>query len=287
MEPSEIQSSEEKRWARRAHLTTLLVYPLALLPFPFAWEALGAVALPFLLWISRPSGSYSSRQALEAMYLQTLVGLGYFGFGQAFSEDRVLFVFSYVFVAFLHLLFLGFGVFKTTIGKPHNYPFSFIPALFASKTRKKNWNDLKKRFQNGGDFDKFKAHLEKIDSVKQTIDAEAKLLPDANLQSLANQFSVSLEDLKLRLLEDPSSYKKAEQYLNYFPETTSKILSQYNRVSRGGEADNEKRKTELEQLLQEVIKTTKEVRGKLKADETLNLDVEITAMKKNIDFGGY
>ncbi|TGN11156.1 DUF4870 domain-containing protein [Leptospira ilyithenensis] len=285
----EIIDAEEKKWARRVHLTTLLTYPMALLPFSFSWEVLGTFVFPFVIWLSRKKTSYSAGQALEAMYLQALLAFGYIGLGNAFSGDRVLFVFSYVFVGFLHLLLLGFGVFRTTIGKPHHYPFSFFPLLFASRSTKENWNSLKKQFSDKVEFNEYKSYIEKFDSFKLSIEKEVRSLTDAGLQVLGNEFLHSLSELRVKLTEDPLSYKKAKQYLNYFPETTAKILNQYNHVSRDLSlaGDNEKRKTELSQLLQEVIKTTEQVRGKLKADETLNLDVEITAMKKNIGFGGY
>jgi uncharacterized Tic20 family protein len=282
-------SPDEKQWARRAHLSTLLSYPLALLPFSFSFEVLGALAFPFVIWLSRNKSSYSGRQSLEALYLQALVAFGYIGFGNAFANDRILLVFSYVFVGILHTLMLGFGVFRTTLGKPHHYPFSFFPLLFSSGSTKENWNALKKQFSDKVEFNEYKSFMDKLDSHKSNIEKEVKLLADGSLQSLGNEFLHSLSDLRVRLAEEPLSYKKAKQYMNYFPETTSKILSQYNRVSKDPQlaADNEKRKSELNQLLHEVIKTTEQVRGKLKADETLNLDVEITAMKKNIEFGGY
>lgn len=280
---------EEKQWARRAHLSTLLTYPMALLPFPFSMEVLGALAFPFVIWLSRNKSSYSGKQSLEALYLQALVAFGYVGFGNAFSEDRILLVFSYVFVAVAHLLMLGFGIFKTTLGKPHHYPFSFFPLLFASSSTKQNWNELKKQFSDKVEFNEYKSFMDKLDSQKGGIEKEVKLLTDSTLLTLGNEYLHSLGDLRLRLAEEPTSYKKAKQYMNYFPETTLKILSQYNRVSKDPQLapENEKRKIELNQLLHEVIKTTEQVRAKLKADETLNLDVEITAMKKNIEFGGY
>ncbi len=286
---NEVIAPEEKHWARRAHLSTLITYPLSLLPFPFSFEVLGAFVFPFVIWLSRNKSSYSAGQALEAMYLQAILSFGYIGFGSAFSEDRVLLVFSYAFMGFLHLLLLGFGVFRTTLGKPHHYPFSFFPLLFSNNSTKQNWDSLKKQFSDKVEFNEYKSFMEKIDSHKLTIEKEVKQLNEVNLQSLGNEFLHSLSDLRVRLAEEPLSYKKAKQYINYFPETTSKILSQYNRVSKDPQlaTENEKRKTELNQLLHEVIKTTEQVRGKLKADETLNLDVEITAMKKNIEFGGY
>ncbi|MDZ4724974.1 MAG: DUF4870 domain-containing protein [Leptospira sp.] len=289
MEKNEIVEPEEKQWARRAHLSTLLTYPIYLLPFPFSFELLGALAFPFVIWLSRKKSSYSGIQALEALYLQALVSFGYIGFGNLFSEDRILLVFSYILVGFLHLLMLGFGIFKTSLGKPHHYPFSFFPMLFANSSTKENWNALKKQFSDKVEFNEYKSFMDKLDSHKGTIEKEVKLLTDSSLVGLGNEFLHSLGDLRIRLAEEPLSYKKAKQYINYFPETTSKILTQYNRVSKDPQlaAENEKRKGELNQLLHEVIKTTEQVRAKLKADETLNLDVEITAMKKNIEFGGY
>ncbi len=289
MENSEEISPDEKQWARRSHLSTLLTYPMALLPFSFSLEVAGSLIFPFIIWLSRNKTSYSGKQALEALYLQALLSFGYIGFGNVFSEDRILLVFSYVFVGFLHLLLLGFGIFKTSLGKPHHYPFSFFPLLFSSSSTKQNWGALKKQFSDKVEFNDYKSFMDKLDAQKVGIEKEVKLLSDSTLQSLGNEFLHSLSDLRVRLAEEPLSYKKAKQYMNYFPETTLKILSQYNRVSKDPQLaeENLKRKTELNQLLHEVVKTTEQVRAKLKADETLNLDVEITAMKKNIEFGGY
>lgn len=40
------QNQEEKKWARRAHLSTILTYPMALLPFPF-------LSLRLVQWFTR------------------------------------------------------------------------------------------------------------------------------------------------------------------------------------------------------------------------------------------
>ncbi|MCW7479920.1 DUF4870 domain-containing protein [Leptospira kanakyensis] len=280
------QNVEEKKWARRAHLSTILTYPMALLPFPFFISSLGAMVYPFVMWLSRNKSSYSAKQSLEAMYLQALLSLGFFGFGAKFGDDRVLLVFSYVLMAFLHVVFLGIAIYRTTIGKAHHYPFSFFPLLFSSNQTKENWNELKKKFEDKVEFTEYKSQMERLDGFRLSTEKESKSLTDPSLQGLCNEYLHSLSDLRVNLAEDPLSYRKAKQFLNYFPETVSKILGQYNKLSVGS-PDAEKRKTELNSLLSEVIKTTEQVRNKLKADETLNLDVEITAMKKNIEFGGY
>lgn len=282
------QNQDEKKWARRAHISTILTYPMALLPFPFFISSLGAMIYPFVMWLSRNKSSYSAKQSLEAIYLQALLSLGFFGFGTKFGDDRVLLVFSYVFMAFLHVILLGIAIYRTTIGKAHSYPFSFFPLLFSSNTTKENWNELKKKFEDKVEFTEYKSQMERLDGFRLLTEKESKSLTDPTLQGLSTEYLHSLSDLRVRLAEDPLSYRKAKQFLNYFPETVSKILSQYNKVSVDvGSSDTEKRKTELNSLLSEVIKTTEQVRNKLKADETLNLDVEITAMKKNIEFGGY
>ena len=282
------QNQEEKKWARRAHISTLLTYPMALLPFPFYFSSLGAMVYPFVMWLSRTKSSYSAKQSLEAMYLQALLSLGYFGFGTKFGEDRVLLVFSYVLMAFLHVIFLGIAIYRTTIGKPHHYPFSFFPLLFSSHQTKENWNELKKKFEDKIEFSEYKSQMEKLDAFRLSTEKDSKSLTDVGLQGLCNEYLHSLSDLRVKLAEDPLAYRKAKQFLNYFPETVSKILNQYIRVNQNTNTpEADKRKSELNSLLSEVIKTTEQVRNKLKADETLNLDVEITAMKKNIEFGGY
>lgn len=289
------QNPDEKKWARRAHLSTILTYPMALLPFPFFISSLGAMVYPFVMWLSRNKSSYSAKQSLEAMYLQALLSSVIFGIRVKFGNvdglsvsERFMPVICYILMAFLHVVFLGIAIYRTTIGKAHHYPFSFFPLLFSSNQTKENWNELKKKFEDKVEFTEYKSQMERLDGFRVLTEKESKTLVDSTLQGLSTEYLHSLSDLRVRLAEDPLSYRKAKQFLNYFPETVSKILSQYNKLNTDvGSAEAEKRKTELNSLLSEVIKTTEQVRNKLKADETLNLDVEITAMKKNIEFGGY
>ncbi|TGK50149.1 DUF4870 domain-containing protein [Leptospira kanakyensis] len=287
------QNVEEKKWARRAHLSTILTYPMALLPFPFFISSLGAMVYPFVMWLSRNKSSYSAKQSLEAMYLQAILSSVIFGIRVKFgnvdglsTSERFMPVICYILMAFLHVVFLAIAIYRTTIGKAHHYPFSFFPLLFSSNQTKENWNELKKKFEDKVEFTEYKSQMERLDGFRLSTEKESKSLTDPSLQGLCNEYLHSLSDLRVNLAEDPLSYRKAKQFLNYFPETVSKILGQYNKLSVGS-PDAEKRKTELNSLLSEVIKTTEQVRNKLKADETLNLDVEITAMKKNIEFGGY
>lgn len=280
--------TEEKSWARRAHLTTLLSYPAALLPFAFPFEALASIGFPFLVWLSRGKRSYSGRQSLEAMYLQTLVGLGFLGFTNAFSHDRVLLVFSYGFMVILHLLFLGIAVAKTSLGKTHNYPFSFIPFLFRNSVQNR-LTVAKAELGKKEDFQEFKSMLDKIDQVRSLVDKTSQNWKDASLRSEAEDFSSKLQKLKSKLEEKPSFYKQIKQYLNYFPDTTSQILKQYNQLDISSTDDEEtsKRKNQILELLQQINKTTADVLGKYDSAKSFALDVEIEAMKKNIQMGGF
>jgi len=284
--------SSERSWARRAHLTTLLSYPAALLPFAFSFEALASIGFPFLVWLSRGKTSYSGRQALEAMYLQALVGFGFLGFSNAFSHDRVLLVFSYGFMVFFHLLFLGIAVAKTSLGKNHNYPFSFIPFLFRNSMQNRLYL-AKAELGKKEDFQEFKSMLDKIDQVRDLVNKTSHNWKDASLKSEADEFSFKLQKLKSKLEEKPSFYKQIKQYLNYFPDTTSQILNQYNQLSSNslshslGDEENQTRRTQILELLKKINLTTNEVLVKYDSAQSFALDVEIEAMKKNIQLGGF
>lgn len=309
---------EEKVWARRSHLTTLLTYPLALLPFPFTWEVLGVMVFPFAVWLSRDKKSFSARQSLEALYLQAILSFGYIGFWNAFSHDRVLIVFSYGFVVFLHLVLVVLATVKVSLGVEHKYPFSFIPYLFRSNQAKENWREIRKQFSDKDQFQEFRGFLERLDNYKAQIVFEVDEITDPDLRSQGRTVIESMASLRASLTENPANFRTARQYLNYFPETTAELLKKYNSISRAGAVGGtpngsttntgnntagdhshasggtartnpveEKRNANLRNLLQEIQTTTDQVRAKILSSETMALDVEIQAMKKNIDYGGY
>lgn len=284
---------EERTWAKRAHLTTLLTYPLALVPLPFSWVVLGVIGLPFSVWLSRKKSSFSARQALEAIYLQSILAFGYIGFGHAFSDDRVLLVFSYIFMSLTHIVLLGYGMVKVSLGRDHNYPFSFIPYLFRKNAGKENWKELSKAFKEKAEFLEFKESIAKLDQFRDRIQLEVEGLNQPDLRFQGRKVLESITGLRESLLDKPNNYRISRQYLNYFPKTTAELLEKYNRIHKatispdGEDLDSLKRNENLSQLMDEIHKTTEDVRGKIYASESLALDVEISAMKKNIDYGGY
>lgn len=288
---------EERKWARRAHLTTLLTYPFALIPLSFSWIVPAVGVFPFSIWASRKKDSFSARQALEAIYLQVILSLGYVGFGAAFAEDRVLLVFSYIFMTLLHLGLLGYGLIRVSLGRNHNYPFSFIPALFRKKLTEDQWKLAREKLAKKEDFTEFKTSLHNLEESIRTIESHIDDLGDPELRSKGRQVKDSLDLLRESLLAKPENYRMVRQFLNYFPETTTDLLGKYNHLDRqnstldsmSSEESNsrEERKTNLQKLLAEINQTSMEVRRKILSSENMALDAEISAMKKNIEYGGY
>jgi uncharacterized Tic20 family protein len=279
---------EEKVWARRAHLTTLLTYPLALLPFPFTWEVLATLIFPFTVWLSRNKSSYSAKQSLEAIYLQTILCFGYIGFGHAFAQDRVLFVFSYGFMVLVHAILLLISVVQTSLGRNHKYPFSFIPYLFRSTRTQENWKKIQSEFQDKANFTEFRNSIDQMDEYCTKISSQLDELKDPTLRSQARSVMDSMLALRASLIDKPKNYRTVRQYLNYFPQTTAELLEKYSKFQKTNTGDLDPVRLEnIKNLLVEVKTTTDQVRNKIQSSETLALDVEIQAMKKNIDFGGY
>lgn len=279
---------EERAWARRAHLTTLLTYPLALLPFPFTWGVLATLVFPFSVWLSRSKSSYSAKQSLEALYLQMILSFGYIGFGHAFSEDRVLFVFSYGFMVLVHVVLLLISTVQTSLGRNHKYPFSFIPYLFRSTQTQENWKKIQSEFQDKANFTEFRNSIDKMDEYCTKISTQLDELKDPTLRSQARSVMDSMIALRSSLIDKPKNYRTVRQYLNYFPQTTAELLEKYTKFQKTNIGDLDPvRLDNIKNLLVEVKSTTDQVRNKIQSSETLALDVEIQAMKKNIDFGGY
>jgi uncharacterized Tic20 family protein len=284
---------EEMIWARRSHLTTLLTYPLALLPLPFSWIVPCVAIFPLTIWISRKKNSYSAIQSLEAIYLQAILSFGYIGFGSAFSQDRVLLVFSYILMTLIHATLLLIAAVKVSYGKNHKYPFSFIPRLFRSVPGRENWKGLRENFSKKEEFQEFKSAIENLDTLNQRINLQIEEINDANLRSTGRMVIESLESLRSGLLDNPGNYRIARQFLNYFPQTTAELLEKYNSVESKNKnlsssvEQIDKRKENLNQLMEDIFKTSEDVRTKILASENLALDVEISSMRKNIEYGGY
>ncbi len=287
-----VTDSEEKKWARRAHLSTLLSYPLFFLPFSFPWVVVGNIASPFLHFLSRKKGSYSAKQALEAIYLQSLLALMVWGVFSKFSDDRFLLVLGLGGVLVLHIILLSIGVFKTTLGKEHHYPFSFFPALFRNKRTIENWKEIKTKLSAGTDFSDYKAMVEKIDLFQTNLKSELEQFSDPTLKALGLDFETQLDEIRRRLAEEPIRFKQAKQFLQYFPESTLKVVQSYNKLGFSkltNQEDEEsiKRKENLKSLFESLNQTSKQVNLKLKSEEAFHLDVEINALKKNVEYGGY
>lgn len=291
-ETNVITDLDEKKWARRAHLSTLLSYPLFFLPFSFPWVVIGNIASPFLHFLSRKRGSYSAKQSLEAVYLQSLLALMIWGVFSKFSEDRFLLVFGLGGAFVLHCILLSIAIFRTTLGKEHHYPFSFFPALFQNKRTIENWKDIKTKLSTGTDFSDYKAMIEKIDLFQSTLKSELEQFSDPTLKSLGLEFETQLDEIRKRLSEEPIRFKQAKQFLQYFPESTLKVVQSYNKLGFSkitNQLDEEgmKRKENLKSLFESLIQTSKQVNLKLKSEEAFHLDVEINALKKNVEYGGY
>lgn len=287
-----ILDKEEKKWARRAHLSTLLTYPLYFLPFTFPWVVFGNLASPFIHFLSRKKGSYSAKQALEAIYLQSLLAFMIWGVFSKFSHDRLLLVMG-IGVAFtFHIALLSIAVFKTTLGKEHHYPFSFFPALFSNRQTVENWKIIKGKLTNAADFSEFKTLIEKLDSFQSSLKSELDHFVDSDLKSLGLEFENQLSEVRKKLAEEPNRYRQAKQFLQYFPETTLKVVESYNKLGFSKqsiplEEDGLKRRENLKSLLESLNQTSKQVNQKLMSEEAFHLDVEINALKKNVEYGGY
>lgn len=281
-------SLEEKKWARRAHLSTLFTYPFALLPFPFFISSALVIVLPFVLWISRPKTSYSAKQALEAIYLQSILSLGYFGFGSKWGEDRVLLVFSYVFLAFLHGILLAISVYRTSVGKQHAYPFSFFPYLFSSQGKGIAWNEIRKQFEDKVSFKEFQSEIEELHRILENSKSILTKTNDESLRQSGDHYLVNLQKIADQLLLKPSDYKNSKQFLSYVPQTIFNILEKYQSLQSTLATEEDKKRTEsLKLLFSQVNKTMEEILDKWRNQQGFHLDVEIEAMKKNIDLGGY
>ncbi|MCP4137470.1 MAG: hypothetical protein GY754_41265 [bacterium] len=136
--------------------------------------------------------------------------------------------------------------------------------------------------------------------------AEAAKVADAGikrLQGIRNQTQkIQKHDVALKIQDickvgveifndirdNPDDLKKAKQFINYYMETTEKIVTQYVELSNKKDITPEIKKTlgKVEDLLDTVKKTFDKQMANLLEDDLLDLDVEIKVLKSTMEMDG-
>lgn len=102
--------------------------------------------------------------------------------------------------------------------------------------------------------------------------------------SICDTTSKILEDIK----QDPKDYKTARQFLNYYLDSTLKILQRYVEISGHGATSSEIQSVlkKVENTLSTIDSAFKKQLAKLMEDDVLDLDTEITVLKRTIEMEG-
>lgn len=268
---------EERKWARKAHLSTLLLYPLTIFPLPNPILAVLVGLLPLTIFFSRKDKEYASRQALEAVYFQSLIALGHWGIYLGFSDDRVMFVFSSGFLALFHFFFVMIAVIRTSFGWNHSYPFSFIPYL-----------KLKKRivFSNKDKQKEFEEAIKDLMKIEDELNTLAKKEPHLNpyIQNLNQSFHGLRQAIHIK----PEGYVYARQFLQLIPQQFLEILEKRNKLIQiGNQLKEQEHNQHLAELMEELQNLAIQIQNRIYKEEWNKLNIELKAMKKNLEYGGF
>jgi len=88
--------------------------------------------------------------------------------------------------------------------------------------------------------------------------------------------------------KNPGDLKRAKPFLNYYLDTTEKIVKQYVELSNAREDNPEVKKTlsRVEDLLDSIKETYEKQLANLLTDDLLDLNTEITVLKKTMELEG-
>ncbi|TFG63735.1 MAG: hypothetical protein E4H36_04875 [Spirochaetales bacterium] len=102
--------------------------------------------------------------------------------------------------------------------------------------------------------------------------------------SICNTTGKILDDIK----KDPKDYRAARQFLNYYLDSTLKILKRYVEISSHGASSSDIQSVlkKVENTLTTIDSAFKKQLAKLMEDDVLDLDTEITVLKRTIEMEG-
>ena len=123
-----------------------------------------------------------------------------------------------------------------------------------------------------------KAHLKRLNQLALRLENK----------KMVEQLKIIIADMDkmIKLVsENPSKYKKANKYLNYYPETMIKILEQYDEIEdnrlKGSEAVNFIRK--VEDLILQIRNAYERGLNDLYSDDILDSSVELKVLESDVN----
>lgn len=271
---------EERKWARRAHLSTALSYVLMATPLGYTYSFLANLITPFSIWLSRrKKGEYSSEQAKEAVFFQAFLAVA---FGLTSLFDTPVKIGAIVALIIYHSIELLTATIKTSYGKNFHYPLSFLPLL---KKRKEKLEEEFKIFEKYGDKSSvqlYKETLQNLDKTNSDIQSILPKIQNDSIRSKVVRILNMIEKLKENFKKDPKDIQLSRQFLLYYPEATVKILQKYVELSNQSVKTEEINQSmqKVDSVLDSIFYAFEKLYEKLLSNDVMELDSEIEVLEK-------
>lgn len=124
----------------------------------------------------------------------------------------------------------------------------------------------------------------KVDAIEALSLRVTKSEVRAKIDTLITIARGILDDIR----KDPKDIKRARQFLNYYLDATSRILSRYTDLTERGIGSGDARMAlgKVESLLLTLESAFEKQRASLAQDDVLDLDSEIAVLEKTLDIEG-
>lgn len=294
-------SDEEVKIARRVYLSLFLVYPIWIIlltksisfSFPIAMLSVMLIPLYYLFTKGRKSG-FVAIHAKEAIFLQLVGALLGFGVDKIWPDSdnfsRMLQVISFTGLSVYHSIATAAGAVKSSYKKLISYPLSFFKKDLKPKDKfEEQMNELKS-LQN---LDKVTASVlsDTLKMGKQRIseldELNSKIKDDSIKQKI-----FEIREIIIKIFEnfkkDPNDVNISRQFLNYYLESTVKILKKYRELSEQKIITTEL--TDSLKKVESILDTLKNAYynhyEKLIQNDIMDLDAEVKVLEQTIKLEG-
>jgi 5-bromo-4-chloroindolyl phosphate hydrolysis protein len=290
---SETKNPEEKSQGRKAHLWSLLTYPLAITPIltlPLA--ALAVAIAPLVTWFSNRKARYPSEQALEATFFQLLLAALFAAvpwcFPEATASDKFFRFLGYLGVAGFHIVSFIVAMIETSYGKNFKHLFS-IRRFFKEKRQLTEAEEqiLNSELDNVSKqmyFEVMKVCEERTEDVRKL----SMQIGDYGVKQKANAIVQSLDKLLDNFRKDPRDLPPSRHFMTYTLDTLTRILGKYVDMQSEAARNSNVRQTleKVEPVLDTIHTALEKHHAKMLENDLLDLDVDLEVMEKTIEMGG-
>ncbi|MEM7181931.1 MAG: 5-bromo-4-chloroindolyl phosphate hydrolysis family protein [Spirochaetota bacterium] len=290
----QMSEQDEKKWARRAHLSSILSYVVTFIlltksvPYAFIIGMASGILLPlYILFTKGRKSEFVAEHAKEAGFMASFMAL--FGTGvEALWGSSTLKWFPLAGASFYHSLTVITASIKASYKKFFSYPLSIF-----RRSREKKANSTKEeklysnldKFSSGIDKETLQKALEKRKEIAQL----SQKIQDPNIQDKVGLILQSLDSMFENFEKDPKDIKTSRQFLSYYLDATIKIIRKYIDLSEQKVISPEL--TESLRKVDSILSSIKEAfdkhHNKLLSNDIMELDTEIEVMEKTMKLEGF